>query len=172
MSIRLTRAELERHWPEQAKAIFAEDEAKRTRREIEAPPPVAVSTLPILRPVEPGERGPWTCTVPGWLPANLNQYLRQHWSQVSKAKKETAETILVACIADRIPRATRKRKVSVRLSIPKGRRPPDEDNIQKSLRDGLVRAGALVDDSHEWCETGPFEVVVGKLATIVILEDV
>ncbi len=49
---------------------------------------------------------------------------------------------------------------------------PDPDNVNKSLRDALVRCGLLVDDSAEWAECTEPEIEKGKKATVITLETI
>lgn len=162
--MRLTRAWLARHASHLLPLLDAPAEPKRPG----TPPPKPSSPL---RGAEPGETGPWEIELPGWRPPSLNRYVSQDWRVRRRLKMETTERVAEACVLRRIPRATRKRRVSIRLAVPSGRH-PDHDNLTKALYDGLTACGALVDDGPEWVETGRYDALRGPLKTVVILEDV
>lgn len=164
MAARITWAELREKFPE----VYERERAIR-----------APSTSPTsidcgraacaLREAEPGESGPWVVEIPGWRPPSLNRYLSDHWMRRRTMKRKVATIVAEACILAGVPRATTRRKVSIRLAVPSGRH-PDHDNITKALYDGLVAVGALVDDGPDWCETGRYETKRGKLKTTITLE--
>ena len=113
-----------------------------------------------------------TLTIPGWRPATLNELLSGHWRKAARLKKQDAEIIAAACWMARLPKAAGKRRVSLRLTLPPRQRRWDKDALWKSLLDGLVKAGALVNDSPNWCEPGEVVYQRGdRLVTEIILED-
>lgn len=162
MSARITWKELREKFPE----VY-----ERERRRV-GPDRGLESSATLLREARPGETGPWIVEIPGWCPPSINRYYHGHWAERARTKKRAAETVAAACLAAGPPLAATKRRLSIRLTLPKGRRAPDEDNIGKALRDGLTACGALVDDSPEWCETGAYEIDRGPLKTTLTLEDV
>lgn len=162
MSARITWKELREKFPE----VY-----ERERRRVGPDRGLGSSAIP-LREARPGETGPWIVEIPGWCPPSINRYYHGHWAERARAKKRAAETVAAACLAAGPPLATTKRRLSIRLTLPKGRRAPDEDNIGKALRDGLTACGAIVDDAPEWCETGAYEIDRGPLKTTLTLEDV
>lgn len=170
MAVRITWEILERLDPEQA---------ARLRK-----PPAASPVLPmgvrsrgtpaplrLLPTADPADLGPWQFRFRG-LPANLNSYLGAHWSAKHRQKKRTYAYIHAACLDCGVPTATARLAVTVRLTLARGRKPPDHDNLLKALLDGLVAAGALVDDGPDWCEIRPMQIdpEPGPTATTVILE--
>lgn len=89
--------------------------------------------------------------VPGWTPGALNKKLWKHWSVAAKAQKADKAAIQIAVLMCGTPKATRPRKVELYMLLGKGRRCLDPDAVWKGLLDGLVAAGALVNDSPAWC---------------------
>lgn len=76
-----------------------------------------------------------------------------------------------------MPKATGKRRVSMEITMGKGMREYDFDNSWKSLLDGLVKAGMLVDDRNAYCQLGTITHIRdsskwNEWGTTVILEDV
>jgi hypothetical protein len=68
--------------------------------------------------------------------------------------------------------ATGKRRVSLVLVYPRGRKLHDPDSFFKAVGDGLVRAGLLVDDGPGWVEWGTVRYARGtNESTEIILED-
>lgn len=128
---------------------------------------------PILSPAKPGDVGPWEVVIPNWLPPSLNVLLSSHWAARAR-KKEAAEAIIaIYCKQQNIPLADTKRRVDIEVRLPKGVRAPDHDNIEKVVNDGLVKAGALVNDSHLWIKNGDYIVTrPAGLATCIKLRRV
>ena len=112
-----------------------------------------------------------TLTLDRWLPARLNALLRMHWA--ARKRHQCASDTLVACtaLAQRVPRATSRRRVSVLFRQPRGPL-ADPDARLKQLLDALVHAGLLRDDRPEWCELGSITSERGPMTTVVTLEDV
>lgn len=92
--------------------------------------------------------------IPDWRPTPLNK-LRGHWSVIHKAKKADKEIIAAMCRS--VPKATKKRKISLYIDLDKHQKRFDVDAPWKSLLDALVACKALVDDSTKWAETGGIE---------------
>lgn len=119
------------------------------------------------------EKGTYVIDIPSWRPATLNE-LTKRGNHFSAAAIKKADREIIAGYAAKfgVAKATRKRRVSLVVTIRDRRYETDPDSIHKSLLDGLKRSGLLVDDSPAWVEIGPFEQVKGaKLATRIILED-
>lgn len=170
MAARISWAELREKFPE----VYERERAREVRTATRSLPTGPISTdygrvTCALREAEPGESGPWVVEIPGWRPPSLNRYLSDHWMRRRTMKRKVAAIIAAACFLARVPRATTRRRVSIRLAVPSGRH-PDHDNITKALYDGLVAAGALVDDGPDWCETGLYQTERGELKTTIILE--
>lgn len=118
----------------------------------------------------------WSFVIPRWLPVSLNKLLRLHWAARSRYQREAAEIIgLYGRVLDKVPEATQKRRVSLRLILPPGRPFLDTDNVWKQTLDALVKARLLVDDSPEWFVMGVCTEERGtksSFGTIVTLEDI
>ena len=114
-----------------------------------------------------------TLTIPGWLPARLNELLGGHWGKSHRLKKADAEIVYVYAYNSRIPHATGRRFVRLHFVLGKYTKQGDADGWQKSILDALVRCGLLLDDSPRWCEwsTPTFERG-DESATVITLEDV
>ena len=109
-------------------------------------------------------------TIDGWRPVSLNHLLKSHWAKRGRRKRHDRDMVALHALAQRVPQATGRRRISV---LVEGiRRLPDPDNLLKSLLDAAVACGLLVDDSGEWCELGDIEVTRGKTdRTVITLED-
>lgn len=114
----------------------------------------------------------YTLLVPGWLPTPLNKLLHCHWGKQSRQKKHDADVLGTALLAYGVPPATCKRRVDLLVVLPAGQRKTDVDSLHKSLLDGLVRNGGLVNDSPEWVQIAPVSWARGeRLCTVLTLED-
>jgi hypothetical protein len=90
------------------------------------------------------------------LPPSLNRLMR------GKLRTRDAATVPAAG----------KRRVSLVLVYPRGRKLHDPDSFFKAVGDGLVRAGLLVDDGPGWVEWGTVRYARGEHeSTEIILED-
>lgn len=170
MSARITWKELKEKFP----LIYERERAKEGRPNSTASSSRGKRTASatLLREAKPGETGPWIVEIPGWVPPSINRYHHGHWAERSRVKKRAGRTVSEACFLAGVPRATTRRRLSIRLTLPRGRKAPDEDNIGKALRDGLTACGAIVDDAPEWIETGTYATETGELKTTLTLEDV
>ena len=114
-----------------------------------------------------------TLVIDRWAPARLNQSAGYHWSRKHKQKKFDRQLILLESIQQRIPKADGKRQVNLYVEGFLRGRLPDPDSFWKSLLDGLVGAGLLIDDSQEWCEMGRTTIKRSPTPkTIIVLEDI
>jgi hypothetical protein len=131
-------------------------------------PPAPVAPICTRLTVAPGL---WKVTIEGWYPASDNVRARgtKAWIRAKKADREVLRDWLAEYA--RVPRATGRRRVTVWVAK-KGPR-PDGTNLWKSLADGLVNVGLLVDDSAEWFEAGPIEVAKADVtSTTLLIEDI
>ncbi len=111
--------------------------------------------------------------LPDFVPTSLNR-LQGHWGKRHRIKNQDKQLIQAESLRQGIPTAEGKRKVSLRIVLPKGTRRLDSDNVWKSLLDALVDVKLLKDDSPSWCETTKPEWLRGESTreTFVVLEDV
>jgi hypothetical protein len=120
----------------------------------------------------PSIPGRWDVFVDGWRPASLNELLRGGPWGAHRLKRRDREYVALFANLARVPRATAKRRVSLRITLPKGQRRWDGDALWKSLLDALVHAGLLKDDNPKWCQIGGVEYLRGTtLSTAILLED-
>lgn len=109
--------------------------------------------------------------VEDWLPTSVNLLLQTHPMHRAKLKKRDAEVVGVAALQQAIPRASGKRRLFITLAQCRGRS-PDPDNVLKSLLDGLVKCGLLLDDAPNCCEIDKIAVLRGpRKMTYVTLQD-
>lgn len=112
--------------------------------------------------------------IPHWHPTPLNKLLG-HWSQAHKQKKADREIIQAYAAIYGMREATGKRRVTLTVLLPKGKRATDPDSMHKSLLDGLVHAKLLVNDSLRWVELPPVQFArmnSGVDGSIVELTDI
>lgn len=113
-----------------------------------------------------------TLRLTGWVPASVNS-LFGHWARRQRKKRFDRDMVALEALAQAVPMATGKRRVTVRIEVSGRAGVPDPDNVLKSLLDALVRSGLLVDDSGDWCELAGVTVTRGQqTVTVVTLEDV
>lgn len=113
--------------------------------------------------------------IPNWRPINLNAMFRKHWSQRNKAKKADALMLHGSFAEAKTPKATGKRLVEVHIILTGKQQQADPDAYWKSLLDGLVKCGQLVDDKGTFCETRDptFEKgAKGQAGTRITLTDI
>lgn len=91
-------------------------------------------------------------TIPHWHPTSDNKFSGKHWAIVDKLKKSDIRTIYWRMREDRIPTATKKRRVEVLIMCKPRGRMPDPTNFAKSLLDALKQCHLIIDDSQRWCE--------------------
>lgn len=164
MAVKVSRAWLAKHHPDALRAIPIRPARRRS-------PSGERSATGTGEPAAHSP-GPWVVEIPGWVPPSWNPTLGRHWSVGAKVKKRVAHVVAVACLVAQVPKATTRRRLSIHLSLPRGRKAPDEDNIGKALRDALSACGAIRDDAPEWVESGPYTQSVGSLGTILRLEEI
>lgn len=119
----------------------------------------------------------WTVVIPNWHPTSVNVLLGAAYAgrgarfMAARRKREDAAMLAAYCRLADVPRATGPRRVSLTLGLGPRQRSPDPDNLWKSLLDGLVKCGMLVDDSSKWCEPQWCGTTRGLKATTVVIED-
>lgn len=122
--------------------------------------------------VGPAPEKGWRVEIPGYLPPTINVLMRGHWAKRARAKKLATNRIAMECKLAGVPVADRKRRVALTLVVTNRSHAPDPDAPYKAVLDGLKRAGALVDDSQEWCEPMTPRIVRGPARlTVIDLED-
>ncbi len=110
--------------------------------------------------------------IPNWHPTPLNKLLESNWQGRNRMKRKDRDMVWAYWAEAKFQRATQKRRVSVTLVYPKGKRFHDPDAMQKSLGDALVACGALRNDSSLWVEWTPVLFDRGPQKTIIVLEDI
>lgn len=114
----------------------------------------------------------WTIEIPGWTPPSLNSLLYKHWSVARRTKRAAMDVVAGSCLEAGVTRAIRRRRVSIAVTVKQRSHMLDGDNVPKSVLDAMKHAGAIVDDSAEWCELAPVEVRVGdRRGTVIFLEE-
>jgi hypothetical protein len=120
----------------------------------------------------PGPPGRWEVMIEGWFPYRLNQLLSAHKYKRGKMKYEDAQVIGQALREAGVSRATGKRRLQYVIVLAPKQRGADGDAFDKSLRDGLKRAGAIKDDNRQWLDAEkPLYERAGVKGIRVILED-
>jgi Holliday junction resolvase RusA-like endonuclease len=96
----------------------------------------------------------YTLDIPRWHPATINQLMHSVRGKI-RLKKADREMIAGYGMAERIPRAQRKRRLSLHIILGKGQRGADADAYHKSLLDACKHAGLILDDSSRYVELTP-----------------
>lgn len=113
-----------------------------------------------------------TLKIPNWRPTPLNQLLG-HWARAHKRKRYDRDVVYCHAMNQHIPTAVGKRRVSLLVTLGPRVRACDPDSYWKTILDGLVCAGLLVDDRRQMCELGGIEFDRGEEnGVVVVLEDV
>jgi hypothetical protein len=106
--------------------------------------------------------------VPDFVPTPLNKLMRGRIRDRIRLACGDRQLIAYYAREQGLPLATARRRVSIVITGTRA----DPDGLLKSLLDGLVHAGLLVDDSSTWLELGHLEVSLsGPRQTTVVLED-
>ena len=98
--------------------------------------------------------GCYTLWIPDWRPCTLNQMLGGSLRNRIRLKKSDMEIIAGYFMKSGIPKAIGKRRIDVSMALSARQRVSDPDARWKSLLDGLVKCGGLVDDSAMLVELG------------------
>lgn len=113
----------------------------------------------------------WTVIIYDWLPPTANRLFRGKLRRRMHLEKESRSFFAVYCELFEVPRATGKRRVTVRVESA-ARRLADPDAYLKASHDGLVACGRLVDDSSRYLEIGTPAVERGpRLKVEILLEE-
>lgn len=129
------------------------------------PPPVPE------RPPVAGQR--WEVKIDGYRPASLNEIMHGHWARGAALKKRDRIAMGLAFAISGVPAATGKRRVSLRITLPKGSRRHDIDAFLKTTLDACVHAKILIDDNPKWAVWGGVFYERGEqLSTTIIVEDI
>jgi hypothetical protein len=111
--------------------------------------------------------------LPDYSPISLNKLLKMHWAEQGRVKKGDKQIVSHYAGEQMLKPAIGKRRVSLFVTLAKGGKRMDEDNIFKVLLDSLVACGLLKNDSPNWVERGKVTWAKGETReTFVLLEDV
>ncbi|HYH64303.1 MAG TPA: hypothetical protein VD866_06355 [Urbifossiella sp.] len=113
--------------------------------------------------------------IPRWHPARVNQLLGGHWARGHKLKSRDRFMVLAYARDAKVPPATGRRRVRLKIVLLPGQRGGDPDCYFKSLLDALTGCGALADDNRQHVELAPVEYERGTRddwGTVITLEDV
>lgn len=113
--------------------------------------------------------------IPDWHPAKLNELISKGWRTKHRLKTRDKNMVATYVLAQAVPAATGRRRVSLLIVLGKGHREPDPDAYWKSTLDALKQAEMLTDDDRKGCVMGEVEFVRsrdGSCSTTIILEDV
>lgn len=114
---------------------------------------------------------PWKLEIPQWIPHRINEWEGRHWRVKHRLKREDRDFVAAYALQQQIPKATRKRTVSLALTLVR-MQGLDPDAFWKSTLDALVACGLLVDDSQDWVNLGPVVIAKGKQrGTIITLSE-
>lgn len=111
--------------------------------------------------------------IPGWRPTPLNELLGNH-HKAGRLKAHDRDVVGKACLAHAAGECVTKRRVDLRIILPKGQRGFDKDAFWKSALDALVASGALKNDSPAWCVPGDVKysrAMDDEHGTLILLED-
>ncbi len=112
-------------------------------------------------------------TIPHWHPTRLNQMMGGHWSKGHRLKRVDRDLVASYASLSGLRPTTRRRQVSLELTLKPRQRAGDPDAYWKSLLDALVHAKVLHQDSHKWCQLGEVTFKRGPYeSTTITLEDV
>jgi hypothetical protein len=114
----------------------------------------------------------YVLTVPGWLPARVNQWDGRHWARRHRLKRSDRELVAVYSRQVGIPQAAGRRRVSLVLTLGPRQRAGDPDAYWKSALDALVACRLLVDDSRQQLQLGTVTFRRGPARqTRIVLQD-
>jgi len=89
--------------------------------------------------------------IPNWRPKRLNELLSVHHMRQGRLKKADARMLQAYFAKFQTPKATGKRLVELHIILTGQQKQADPDAYWKSLLDGLVKCGQLVDDKPAFC---------------------
>jgi Holliday junction resolvase RusA-like endonuclease len=137
--------------------------------------------------------GMWAVQIARWKPISLNVLMAMHWRTRNRHKQGDYALIKAMCAGVKKAVVTRKpshgskkgaiidgesgpvRKVDIVITLGKGHKRMDKDNVWKVALDGLKAAGVIVDDSEKWLVRGEVEYHRSgsdDFGTIIIITDV
>lgn len=106
-------------------------------------------------------------------PPTLNSLMRGKRRDRIRLSKEFRRAVGLAALADQIPRATGKRRVTITVILGPRQRGADPDAFFKSTGDALKHAGLLMDDDRHGVEWAPVQYERGEHpACRITLEDI
>jgi hypothetical protein len=109
----------------------------------------------------------------GIQPPTLNELTRGKLRDRIRLGKAFRSVVIGMARQHGLVPASGKRRVSIAITLPKGKRAADPDAFYKALGDSLVKANLLVGDSHKWVQWGSVEFLRGsELSTCIYLEDI
>ena len=116
--------------------------------------------------------GRWEIIIDGWAPTPLNRLLG-HWAAAARLKRYDRDHVVLFGGMAHVPLPTRKRRVSLRITLPPKQRRWDGDALWKSLLDACTKAQLIKDDNPNWCQLGTveYEKERGELSTTIIIEE-
>jgi hypothetical protein len=112
-------------------------------------------------------------TINGWRPASLNELNKGVKISIRLKKRDRDVLCYYAMRIALLPKATQKRRVSLKIRVPKGQRRHDPDAFWKSCLDAAKHAELIVDDGPRWLELGrmDYDPQRGPLRTVLVLEN-
>ena len=117
----------------------------------------------------------WVLDLP-MLPMSMNERERAHWRVRLKEKNLIERDLAWLVQSQKVPKAKKIRSVGILLF--KGARgklddPANRDSRSKSILDGLVHLGILIDDSEKWLDYRGVSQIVGDHAktTRIVIEE-
>lgn len=109
----------------------------------------------------------------GIQPPTLNQLMRGRIRDRIRLGKQFRTAVMLRAREQFLVLALTKRRVSIAITLPKGKRAADPDAFFKAVGDSLVKANLLVGDSHKWVQWGTVDFLRGEsLSTCIYLEDI
>jgi hypothetical protein len=110
--------------------------------------------------------------IPGWRPASDNELGKSVRAKISRKRFDRETLANWLNLIWQIPHAKGPRRVILHVTLGPTNHEPDGRNLWKSLLDGLVEIGQLVDDRNAPCKTLDPTFSRGReLHTTIILED-
>lgn len=108
--------------------------------------------------------------IPDWRPARINEFVHKHWAVGHRKKK--ADRDMLAMYSRGKPKPEWARQVDMEITLKGKQQEADPDSYWKSLLDGLVHAGMLIDDRGMFCRLGQVTYKRGDAThTTIILTD-
>jgi hypothetical protein len=114
----------------------------------------------------------YTLELPRRHPATINQLMHSVRGKI-RLNKVDRNMIAGYVMAERIPRAGGKRRLSLYIILGKGQRGADADPYHNSLLEACKHAGLILDDSSRYVELAPmpFSPDPAVWGSVIRLED-